>query len=434
MKVAYITAGAAGMYCGSCMRDNLLVGALRARGVDALLIPTYTPIRTDVEDVSEGRVFYGGIGVYLAQRFPLWRKVPRFLPRLLASPSLLRLLSRLALKNRPDELGELTLSILRGEQGNQAEELEELYRWLANEVRPDVIHLTNALFVGLAPLLRERMKVPILCSLQGEDLFLDGLSESYRKQALELIRDRGAHVDCFISVSEYYRGWMQEYAGLHPDRIRVVYPGVPVTRFQALSGSNTDVPGTPEPVVIGYLARICQEKGVGLLAEAFARLKQMPRTEGVRLRIAGYLGPADRHFLDRSVRQLADAGLGQEVDVMGTVDWQGKCDLLGSVDIFSVPAVYREPLGLYVLEALASGIPVVLPHHGAFPEIIQATDGGLLVEPASPEALAVGLYQLVVDRARRQQLGKNGQSAVAAKFTDTVMATKTLEVYESLLK
>src|SRR3954469_2585746 len=112
MRIAYITAGAAGMVCGSCMHDNTLVSALTAAGHDALLIPTYTPIRTDEQDVSQGRIFFGGINVYLQQKWWLFRYTPWLLDRLLDFPPLLRWVSKFAVQIEAKKLGELTISML----------------------------------------------------------------------------------------------------------------------------------------------------------------------------------------------------------------------------------------------------------------------------------------------------------------------------------
>src|SRR5215212_3152973 len=172
MKIAYVTAGAAGTICGSCLRDNTLVAALTRLGHDALLIPTYTPIRTDEEDVSQSRVFFGGINVYLEQKLSLFRHTPWFLDRLLNFPALLRWVSRFAVKTQASELGELTVSMLRGEHGHQKKEIDKLVSWLADDHRPEVVNLTNALLSGLVPELKRRLPgVPVLCSLQGDDIF-----------------------------------------------------------------------------------------------------------------------------------------------------------------------------------------------------------------------------------------------------------------------
>src|ERR1043165_5443699 len=114
MRIAYITAGAAGMFCGSCMRDNTLVAALQSAGHDALLIPTYTPIRTDEADVSQDRVFFGGIHVYLQEKVGLFRHTPWLADRLLDVPRLLRWVSRFAGRMKYSELGGLAVSMLKG--------------------------------------------------------------------------------------------------------------------------------------------------------------------------------------------------------------------------------------------------------------------------------------------------------------------------------
>src|SRR6266550_8518795 len=149
MKIAYITAGAAGMFCGSCMHDNTLVSALNAQGHDALLIPTYTPIRTDEADVSQKRVFFGGINVYLQQKLALFRHTPWLLDRFLDLPRLLRWASRFAVKTQASDLGELTVSMLQGKHGRQRKEFDKLLHWLETDVRPELVNLTNGLLSGM---------------------------------------------------------------------------------------------------------------------------------------------------------------------------------------------------------------------------------------------------------------------------------------------
>jgi hypothetical protein len=126
MKIAFITSGAAGMYCGSCMKDNTLVAALGRLGHDALLIPTYTPIRTDEEDVSQPRVFLGGVNVYLQEQSWLFRHTPRFLDRLFDFRALLNWVSRFAVRTKTERLGDLTISMLQGTHGRQRKEMRSL--------------------------------------------------------------------------------------------------------------------------------------------------------------------------------------------------------------------------------------------------------------------------------------------------------------------
>jgi glycosyltransferase involved in cell wall biosynthesis len=189
-----------------------------------------------------------------------------------------------------------------------------------------------------------------------------------------------------------------------------------------------------EPLTVGYFARICPEKGLHHLVEAFHRLAADSRFAGrVRLRVAGYLGERDKKYLADLEARLAAWGLASQCDVVGEVDREGKIAFLQTLDVLSVPTVYREPKGLFVLEALANGVPVVLPRHGAFPELVEATGGGLLVEPGSPEDLARGLSELLADPDRRAALGRAGREAVHGRFHDRAEAEQTVAVYRRLL-
>lgn len=420
MRVAYLTAGAAGMYCGSCLRDNTLVAALRAQGRDVLLAPLYTPIRTDEPDVSEHRVLYGGINVYLQQRSRLFRHTPWALDRLLDSPELLRRVSRGADGTPGQDVAELLVSTLRGQQGAQRKELAKLVRWLA-DARVDLVNLPNAMFVGTAATIRRELGVPVLCTLTGEDLFLDSVPEPWRTQAIELIRAGAAHVDGFVAVSRYYAGHAGRYFGISADKLVVVPLGVRVQDHAPVAAPAS------EPFTIGYMARICPEKGLHVLCEAVDLLRRQGRA--CRLRAAGYLSTSNRPYLDR----LADghgSGASRSFEYLGEVDRAGKLNLLRSLHVLSVPSVYREAKGLYVLEALAAGVPVVQPNHGAFPEVIEATGGGLLVEPESPAALAHGLAELMDDPVLRQKLGQRGRAAVHEAHTDQIMAQRMWSLYE----
>ena len=194
MKIAYIAAGAAGMYCGSCLHDNTLARALIERGEDVLLVPTYTPIRTDEVDVSHPRVFVGGISSYLQQKLPLFRYTPRWLDRLFDRPWLLNLATRGGPSIDPAQLGDMTVSMLRGDTGHQRKGVVELVDWLVDEAMPDVVHLSNSMLMGFAKLIAERDGPPVVCSLSGEDIFLEKLRPPYYDQARQLLRERAQDV------------------------------------------------------------------------------------------------------------------------------------------------------------------------------------------------------------------------------------------------
>ncbi len=425
MRVAYITAGAGGMYCGSCIHDNTLAAALMRQGVDVALVPTYTPLRTDEEDVSLERVFYGGIGVYLAQKSALVRRLPSWVTRPLDRPGLLRWTAdRFGGVTEARDLGALTLSVLRGEEGRQRRQLEELGRWLAKDLRPDVVQLTNSMLAGIAGPLKRALGRPVLCGVQGEEIFLDRLEEPWRSQARDELRRRAAEVDGFVSPSAAYADFMAGYLEVPRDRFHVVPLGL---RLEG-HGPPPDEDRGPGPFRIGFLARICPEKGLHVAAGALRLLADRLGPEAVRLEAAGWLGPADRAYFEEVKGGLEADGLAFEY--RGSVDRAGKIEFLRGLHALTVPAPYHEPKGLYVLEALANGVPVVQPRHGAYPELVEGTGGGLLVDGAEPEAVAAGLQTLFDDEERRLRLGRQGRAAVHESRGDELMAARTREVYQ----
>ncbi len=428
MKIAYITAGAAGMFCGSCMRDNTLVAELVRQGHDALLIPTYTPIRTDEDDVSQKRVFFGGINVYLQQKLSFFRRTPWLLDKLLDFPSLLRWVSRYAVKTQADELGELVLSMLRGEDGNQRKEVEKLAAWLKHDLKPDIINLTNVLLSGMVPRLRSALPgTPILGSLQGDDIFLEALPAKHREEAIALLKKNCEQLDGFIATSRYYADFMAEYLSIPRGKIDVVLPGL------NLKGHHPAPAAPPDrPYTVGYFARICPEKGFHILVEAFIELRRRTAMTA-KLKVSGWLGENNRPYFDALKERLRGAGLLADFEHVESPDHAGKVRFLHSIDVLSVPTVYREPKGLYVLEAWANGVPVVQPRHGSFPELIEATSGGLLVHPEDPADLADKLLRLMQRSDERRRHAEQGRDAVWRRFDAATMARNTVDVYRKFV-
>jgi glycosyltransferase involved in cell wall biosynthesis len=424
VKILFITAGAAGMYCGSCLRDNALAAELKSRGHDVLLVPLYTPTLTDEPNVSETRVFFGGISVYLQQRSRFFRG-SRIFDKLLDAPWLIKAASSGSISTDPALLGELTISMLNGENGNQRKEFEKMLEWIASEPPPDVVQLPNALLASLAPPFRRSLKAPVHCTLQGEDLFLEGLTKSYRAQALDLIRKNAASVDRFTSVSEYYADFMASYLSIPREKIDVVPLGINVDGFNRRRNRPADTPFT-----VGYLARIAPEKGLRTLCDAYVRFRQRPGVANAQLQVAGYLAPDQHAYLKDAERRLTNAGLGAEFHYRGLLNRDQKIEFLRDLDVFSVPTVYVEPKGLFLLEAMACGVPVVQPDHGAFPEMLAKTSGGLLVEPDNIHSLAEGLYKLWRDPVMRVELGQKGFTGVREHYSIAASADRMLEVYE----
>ncbi len=416
------------MYCGSCLRDNALASALLARGHDVVLTPVYTPTRTDERNVSQSQVFFGGISVFLEQQVPLFRRSPRVFDRIWDAPWVIRLASKRQIKVDPKSLGEMTVSMLRGEGGFQAKEIGKLLDWLRGEPRFDVINLPYALLLGLAEPLRRELGAPICCTLQGEDLFLDGLQAAHRQEALALIRAAARHVDAFMPVSQYYLDYMPGYLGIPLEKMHVVPLGI------NMEGFHPRPPTRNPPFTIGYLARIAPEKGLHVLCEAYRALRATPGIGPSRLLAAGYLAPEHQGYLDKIRRQMRDWGLDREFEYRGEVDRAQKTAFLQSLDLFSVPTTYEEPKGMFLLEALANGIPVVQPRRGAFPEIVSNTGGGLIVDADDPKALAAGYLQLWQDSERAMTLGAAGAAGVREHYDVGRMAEGVEDVYRRVIR
>jgi glycosyltransferase involved in cell wall biosynthesis len=426
MKIAYLSAGAAGRFCGTCLHDNTLAAALGKLGVEILLIPTYTPLRTDEESVSLSRVFFGGVNVYLQQKSALFRHTPWFLDSLLDSPRLLDWLSRRSAGMEVAKLGELTVSTLEGRQGRQRKEIDKLLAWLKQDVRPEVVHVSNVLLAGIVPALREELRVPVICNLSGEDIFLEQLTEPHYSQARALLKERARDVDRFVALNNYFADFMADYLEVERSKIEVIPHGLNLEGHGMRPARDGEA---SSEFVIGYFGRIAVEKGPHLLAEAFCLLAKRYDLPPLRLKMAGYMSSADRPYFEEVTARIKSAGVADRFEFAGELDRPAKIAFLQSLDVISVPTVYHESKGISVLEAFANGVPAVLPRHGAFPEMIEATGAGLLCEPLNPQALADAIARLATDRQLSAEYGRRGYEAIRELHTAQRMAERHVELY-----
>ena len=409
--------GTGHFYCGSCLRDDWLAKALVRLGHETEVVPLYLPLVRE-SGASDERVRMGGINMYLQQKSAAARYLPGFVADWLDRPGLLRWASRRGSMTEAPDLGPMTVSMLQGEDGRQARELEKLVAHVTSRPKPDVIVLSNAMLTGSARALREATGAPVVCSLQGEAPFLDALPAPWSERSWAALRASAESVCRFVAVSRSYGELMVERLGLDGDRVAVIHNGLETDDF-------VETPprlGERRPKTIGYLARICHDKGADQLVEAFLRLKRDPDQAETRLRLAGVMLDEDRPFVDALRRRVAEAGFEADLDVLPNVAREEKLAFLRTLSVFSVPASYGESFGLYVLEALAAGVPVVQPDTASFPELIEATGGGLLVERDDSAALAEGLATLLRDPERAARLAESGRAAVLERFTADRMA------------
>lgn len=412
MRLLQLTAGTGSFFCGTCLRDAALVQALRALGHDAQLAPLYLPLVLE-DGVDTRAVHMGGINAYLAHAMRL--RLPRFVQDLLDSPRLLAWAARRGEMTQAHALGAMTVSMLRGAAGEQEREIEKLLGWLATQEKPEVVLLSNALLLGLAPPLRAALGVPVLCTLQGEAPFLDALPEPHRTEAWRLVAEHAREVTHFLAVSRYTAELMGTRLGLERARVHVVPNGLEL-------GAYAPPAHFEGPPTLGYVARLTRDKGLETLVEAFVRLKRRAEHGALRLVAAGAVLASDRAPLAALRARLAAAGLEDAAEFHGNVSLAQKLDVLRRCTVFSVPAIYGESFGLYLLEAWAMGLPVVQPAHGAFPELLEATQGGLLCKPGDAGALADALHALLVDAPRARRLGESGRRAVQERFGAEHMA------------
>jgi len=424
MRIAYVVPGTGGaFYCQNCLRDHNMVRALEGAGAEVTVAPLYLPLALDDSGwVKDSPIFFGAVNIYLQEKTALFRRTPRWVDRVFDSPALLRWASEKARSTSASGLEEMTLSMLRGEEGRQAKEVDRLLRWLEESVRPDVLHLSNALLLGLAGPVRRQLGADVVCTLQDENVWIDAMAPEYAMKTWELLRKQAEHVDAFVATSRSFAEKMARSMRLDPAKIHVVHPGLDFKGY-------APAPSAPRPPVLGYLSRLSEDQGFGTLIDAFLLLKRMPGLEGLRLRATGGHTGVDEEFLLSRLRSVKEAGFGADVEILPEYGMDERIRFLQSLTALSVPVRSGDAFGLFMIEALGAGVPVVQPNAGAFPEVLEATGGGVLFEPNEPGALADAAALLLLDGEKARTLGLEGRKGVLERFDSTRAALRLLELY-----
>jgi glycosyltransferase involved in cell wall biosynthesis len=428
MKITFLTAGTGSYHCGACMRDNTLVTALHRDGHEVALLPMYLPMHLDEEmlpQVKEAPIFFGGVNVFLQQKFALFRHTPRWLDRLLNGDGLLRSIAKRSHMTSARDQGEMTLAMLRVDESRLTKELEKLLDWLEHHERPDLICLSNALLSGLTRELKKRLKIPVIAFFQGEDTFLDSLPEPFCEQSWKEMKERLAEVDLLVSPTKFYANLMADRLGIDVNGIEVLPNGI------KLDGYGTAK--MEDPPAIGYLARMSREKGLGMLVDAYLNFQEAGKHPTCELRIAGACTTVDEKFVQAQKKKLEVAGLTDLVVWRPNITREEKEEFLRGLTLFSVPVTYPEAFGLYLLEAMASGVPVVNPEASSFPEIAARTGGGIPVRPGDPADLARGWEGLLNDPEALRAIGERGRRGVEERYSVGVMKDGFVELAERVL-
>ncbi|MFN8241506.1 MAG: glycosyltransferase family 4 protein [Bacteroidales bacterium] len=408
MKIVHIIPGSGGsFYCGNCLRDSKFFSALRKQGHDVVKVPMYLPLFWDEHDLEDVPVFYGAVSIYLKQMFPLFRKAPAWFDRLLNTKPLLRYAASKAGSTRAKGLEEMTISMLQGEKGNQGEELERMTEWMRDHFKPDVIHLSNALLLGLAPKIKETLNVPVVCSLQDEDIWVDIMSTESREKVWRLMGENSAHVDRFISVSDYYADVSASKMNISPDKITSIHIGVDPADYEYRNSSE-------KKRTIGFISRMCNDNGLDILTDAFILLRKDERFNDVCLLLTGGHTGDDKEYLASIKKKLKKEGLIDSVRFHREFDGEGRKDFFLEAAVVSVPVRNGEAFGIYIAESLASGIPVLQPALGAFPEVLGRTGGGIIYGENKPEILSEALANLLDNPSRLKLL--SGEARLGAEL------------------
>ncbi|MCK4563181.1 MAG: glycosyltransferase family 4 protein [Verrucomicrobia bacterium] len=424
MKVVHIVPGSGGtFYCQNCMRDSALVQALRRAGEDVVMVPMYLPMFTDGDPVQgDTPVFFGGINVWLQQQVPFFRKTPRWLDRWLDSKWMLKRAAAMEGTTSASGLGAMTLSMLEGTEGNQRKEVERLVEWLAEHEKPDVVHISNALLIGLAAEIKAVLEVPVVCSLQDEDGWLDEINPPYNQQCWDAISARVGDVDRFVAVSGWFADRMARRLSIPRDRIDVVHIGIDLEGFEQASLDFN-------PPVLGYLSRMNSTLGLDKLVDAFIELKKIHGLENLKLRATGGLVGDDRKCVSSLRKKLAKLGLEPDAEFIEDFSREHRLPFLKSLSVMCVPVEQGEAFGTYIIEAMAAGVPVVQPDAGAFPELVEATGGGLIYGD-----LVGTLREVLSNPDLARQLGRRGRESVVERFGVDTMVQNMIAVYGELAK
>jgi glycosyltransferase involved in cell wall biosynthesis len=430
MKIVYLITGSGGsFYCGNCYRDMIYLRAIRnVPGISASAIPLYLPPdETNEESGLDKKVFFGAISMYLREKVPFLRNMPAFFDKFLDSAPMLRMAAKRSGTTNTEGLEDMTLSMIKGEKAFPEKELKRLVKYLTENGKPDVIHLSNALIIGLARQLKKYMDVKIVCSLLNEDDWIDEMAEPYRSDAWQLIAEEAGNVDAFITPSAYYRDLFKSKTGYSGKNVFII----PL----ALDSRNLNIlPKKNNFPAVGYFSRINSQNGFDKLVDAFIELRKGNRLPDLTLHVSGGFTGSDKAFIAEQIRKIKYNGLKSFVKIYPEFHGNSKEEFFSAIDIMSVPVRKLDGYGLYILEANASGVPVVQPETGAFPEILERTQGGITYSPDNVEGLASALEKMFADNSQRTKLGKKGSENVLKELSLDKMSGGLEVVYNATMR
>jgi len=423
MKIVFVVPGFEGtFYCQNCIRDIDLIEGFRNNNYDAILAPVYMPSRLNNSLEAETPVFFGAVNVYLREKLPFYNLVPKFLRKILDSRKLLNWISKKSDSTDPKGLEEMTLSVMKGDEGKHHQDLKKMIDWLKNDIKPDIVHVSNLLLTGIAVQIKKELGIKVFVSLQDENTWIDLMDMNYQKKIWDVVYQSSSYVDSFISVSQYYKDFVMEKTSLPSDKINVSWVGVPSKNFVSNKPSF-------DPPIIGFISRISKSLGFDILLDAFIELKKLVEYKDLRLRVTGGMSSYDKPFIKEQFKKI------KKHNLSSFIEWEAdlfKTDMpafFKGLTVVSVPAPNGEAFGLFQLQALASGIPLVLPAKGAFSEVIAATKGGVTFESVTVAELSKTLNSLLSNPEKVYSLSTSGLKSIEEKFSIDQSVKRLLNIY-----
>ncbi|MFH0762080.1 MAG: glycosyltransferase family 4 protein, partial [Bacteroidota bacterium] len=260
--------------------------------------------------------------------------------------------------------------------------------------------------------------------LQDEDVWIDVMKPEFREEAWNLMHENARSIDRFISVSHYFSTFMKERIGLPDNKVKTIYLGIDPADYE-------HIPISEKPRNIGFISRMCEENGLDILVEAFISLKDRQGFQDVNLVLTGGSTGDDKHYINMLKKRIDESRLHDQVEFLEDFEEKGRKEFFRKVSVVSVPVRIGEAFGLYLVESMASGVPVVQPALGAFPEIIGKSGGGITFEPNQPEILAEALAKLLSDPQKLAGLSQSGYDGVHRYFDIFTHARELVTAYNT---
>jgi glycosyltransferase involved in cell wall biosynthesis len=427
MKIAYLVPGTGGaFYCGNCHRDRMFVTVMKNNpGTEVTAIPLYLlPNRDNFGDDFEQEVFFGAISLYIKERVPALRNMPTFIEKMLDSTPLLKFAARQAGSTTPEGLEKTTIGMITGDSPFLFRESEKLLEHLSLHGKPDIIHLSNALLTGLAYHIRKLTDIPVICSLQNEDDWINEMEEPYRSEAWRLIGKSSEVIERYVSSSAYYRDFIAERTGIDRAKIEVIHP-VAEPEFRVPQRRPGEKPA------IGFFSRLSVANGLDKTINAFIYLKK--KHPDLQLHLSGGYTASDRTFVKEQIARVRAAGFEAGLHLHNHFTGKEKEEFFRSIDLLSVPVRKADAWGQYLIESISCGVPVVQPATGAFPEIVSLTGGGVIYNDDTTEGQAFAITRLLNDNYERVQLREAGLNSLHGDLSPAKMKERIREVYQSVL-